>query len=256
MALAEVGPLERRYRKPPVAEALCEVVFAGSEWDQTVPGRMFERIRDRFPMKEEVGQFTVEIRGPHPGPSAEFRPDEPRLRFARGDRSQIVQIGRDLVVVNQLPPYAGFERWRPLVPEMVGIYRELARPTRIERIGVRYINRVVIPAVRFNMETYFRIYPMLPVELGDEHGRFLLRMEVPAKIGGHEFLVTISSAPPPVPEGATAILLDLYDVTRFRDGEIFDSVTTRLAEAHDNVVAAFENAITDSARALFEEEVA
>ena len=34
---------ERKYRKPPVVEALCEIYFADSTWDDTVPGVFYER---------------------------------------------------------------------------------------------------------------------------------------------------------------------------------------------------------------------
>ena len=32
---------ERRYQRPPIVEALCEVYFTGSQWDSTVPGLFY-----------------------------------------------------------------------------------------------------------------------------------------------------------------------------------------------------------------------
>ncbi len=43
--------LERSYREPPVVEALCEIYFADSTWDDTVPGTFYEEIKDEFPVK-------------------------------------------------------------------------------------------------------------------------------------------------------------------------------------------------------------
>ncbi len=41
--------LDRRYRKSPVIEALCEIYFSGSAWDETVPGAFYERWKNEFP---------------------------------------------------------------------------------------------------------------------------------------------------------------------------------------------------------------
>ncbi|RMH08650.1 MAG: hypothetical protein D6704_02710 [Nitrospirae bacterium] len=44
---------ERRYRKPPVIEALCEIYFAGSSWDETIPGAFYQQIKDDYPKKQQ-----------------------------------------------------------------------------------------------------------------------------------------------------------------------------------------------------------
>jgi uncharacterized protein (TIGR04255 family) len=42
----------RKYRNPPIEEALCEFRFAPSQdWDPTVPGRFHEKIREIYPAK-------------------------------------------------------------------------------------------------------------------------------------------------------------------------------------------------------------
>jgi len=53
----------RKYRKPPVVEALCEIYFAGSNWDETVPGRFYDRVKDNFPVKRqrEIGQVPTSV---------------------------------------------------------------------------------------------------------------------------------------------------------------------------------------------------
>ncbi len=203
-----MGVASRRYRDPPVVEALSEIYFAGSVWDMTVPGQFYERVRKGFPKKEQVDAMGLELQlGPQQA-EARMTPGQPRVRFSREDGSRMVQLARDLLVVNQLRPYSHFEQWRPLVLEMLSLYRELARPSGIERLGLRYINNVVIPHERFRMEKYFRIYPEVP---GDEHGSFLMRLQLPALHAGHNLIVTFGTALPER-EGSLAELLDLYDI--------------------------------------------
>src|SRR5205823_6344596 len=104
---------------------------------------------------------------------------ERRMQFAPEDRSLIVQLERNLLVVNQLQPYPRYEVWRPVVIEMLALYRELAQPRGIKRMGVRYLNQVSIPATERSLSAYFQIYPTLPPELSP-HRNFLLRVEVPS----------------------------------------------------------------------------
>jgi uncharacterized protein (TIGR04255 family) len=244
--------LKRRYANPPVVEALCEVYFAATSWEPTVPGRFFERVRGRFPQLAQQGDVAVEIMA-GPGPvSARMTPTEPRSRFSSADGSRMVQIGRDLLVVNQLRPYPRFEEWQPVVLEMAGLYREIALAPAIERIGVRYINRVNLQAERFRMERYFQVYPHVPEGLGASHGAFMMRLEIPPLHPEHSLLVTFGSAPPGK-EGDLGLVLDLYDRVVPRREDSFADLARCLDEAHANIERAFEGMITDASRKLFEE---
>jgi uncharacterized protein (TIGR04255 family) len=242
----------RHYRNPPVVEALAELYFAGGEWDLTVPGSFYERIKGRFPQKGQMDQLAVELEMGREGARTRTMPGAPRSRFRSEDGSRMVQLGPDVLVVNQLRPYPHFEAWSPVLLEMLALYRELVRPTTIARLGVRYINRIVIPKPRVKMEEYFRIYAEVPPELGAAHGDFLLRLELPPQYAGHQLLLTFATAPPEGP-GQIAYLLDLYDIVAMETPEAFDTVEGRLVEAHDSIEWVFENAITDATRELFGE---
>ena len=240
-----------RYRNPPVVEALCEIFFVGSVWDATIPGLFYDRIQRQFPKKTQVGQVGFELKlGPEEIGTRVVQ-GQPLSQFSRDDGSRMIQIARDLVVVNQLRPYPHFDDWKPSVIEMLSVYRELARPRWIERIGLRYINRVVIPHVRFEMETYFRVYPFIPTELATMHGPFLMRLELPPQHAEHRLILTFGNAPAEKP-GTLALLLDLYDIATLGEGKEED-IEPALNDAHGNVEHAFENTITDAARELFEE---
>ncbi len=72
------------------------------------------------------------------------------LRLTSEDGRQIVQFTRDGVAFSRLTPY---ERWDAFAAEGQRVWRvflELAQPTEIQRLGVRFINRVLpieLPAV-------------------------------------------------------------------------------------------------------------
>ena len=55
--------MSRVYRYSPLVEALCEFQFAEGEWDWTVPGLMYQEIKETFPKN-----------GRHKWSSSKFRP--------------------------------------------------------------------------------------------------------------------------------------------------------------------------------------
>ncbi len=246
---------ERRYLKPPVIEALCEIYFAGSSWDDTVPGAFYERVKCDFPQKRQrtiqEAQITL---GPEQA-AAGVRQLPPWMQFVSDEKHRMIQLAQDLLVVSQLAPYPHFEEWEPDVYRALCIYRELAQPKNVVRLGLRYINRVLIPGKQIRMEDYFTIYPNLPERLGDMHGSFLVRVEVPKSGQDHTVLITFGTAPPPPPQDAgQAFMLDLYDILMTNTPVDEEVIKREIRRAHDNIVVAFEDSVTETLRALFEPE--
>jgi uncharacterized protein (TIGR04255 family) len=243
----------RRYERPPVVEALCEIVFEGSEWDSTIPGLFYERIRERFPEKADVPSAGLELGIAEQQATARVHVG-PRVRFMTAERSLVVQLERDLLVVNQLQPYPRFDVWRPVVLEMLQLYRELVRPKMVRRMGVRYLNQMAAPTTAGGLPDYLRVYPAAPAELLPEQ-EFLLRLGIRPEHPAHEVTLTLNGTGPG-PAGVWAVLLDIYDnvdTAAAAQSNGAGLVEKYLDEAHANIVSVFEGAITDAARTLFKE---
>jgi uncharacterized protein (TIGR04255 family) len=240
--------LARKYRNPPVVEALCEIFFRGSEWDDTVIGQFYDRIQQEFPQKQQVQVQEAEFHFTPTGEATAGFRSSPRIQFRSRGGERIVQLGRDLLVVNQLAPYPRFEDWEPIIYSSLETYRQIAQPKGIARLGLRYINRIGVPGLPLALEELFTIYPRLPSGLGKDHGPFLVRMEVP-RPSGHTVLLTFSTAP----DGQTgsSYLLDLYDILRYDETGGFEDIPQQVKAAHANLEAAFETSITEKLRALF-----
>lgn len=177
------------------------------------------------------------------------------MQFVSDEKHRMIQLAENLLVVNQLQPYPHFEEWESEVQGALQIYTELTRPTKIARLGVRYINRVVIPAPGVRMEDCFTIYPNLPSGLGDRHGSFLVRVEVPLFEQDRTVLITFGTAPPEDPKREEqAFMLDLYDILQLDKPLDEVDLEREIERGHDNIVVAFEDSITDRLRDLFEPE--
>lgn len=243
----------RKYKNPPVVEALCEIFFSGSKWDSTSPGLFFDKVKDMYPKKRELEQIGAEISISREIQGSKVMRGGQRIQFIKEDSSQLIQIEKDLLVVNQLKPYPRFEDWKPVIDNMLKLYGQLTDPQGIRRVGVRYINRIVIPATKFKMEDYFHLYPEVPQTLESMHGRFMMRLEIPPKHKEHLLVITFGTAPADSLETSTE-MLDLYDIFASTQLLSIGDVDKYIVEAHENIETAFENSITDKTRGLFEEE--
>ena len=247
--------LERSYRKPPVVEALCEIHFADSTWDDTIPGAFYEKVKNEFPKKQQREIQEAQIALGRGTASAGVQRLPPWMQFVSEKGNLMIQVAENLLVVNQLRPYPHFAEWEPVVYQSLTVYSEVALPQRVAQIGLRYINWVEIPGTQIALEDYFTIYPQLPKSMGNAHGPFLVRVEVPQGEQGHIVLITFGTHIPPKPiKEKQVFMLDLYDIAKLdiRPDEI--ELKKQIQQAHDNVVMAFEDSITDRLRALFEME--
>jgi uncharacterized protein (TIGR04255 family) len=243
----------RRYRNPPVVEALCEISFTKSQWDDTIPGAFYERVKKDFPQKQQRKVQEAEITMGLGQAPVGLRAIPTWMQFVSEQKHRVLQLAPDLLVVNQLAPYPHFEEWAPDIYRAFKLYIELAKPELVQRVGVRYINRVVIPEHRLQMEKYFTIYPSLPKTIGDTHGSFLVRVEVPQEQDGHVILITFATAPPDGGTPGQAFVLDFYDLVHVNKPIDAEQLRQEVERAHKNIVRAFENSITDRLRHLFEE---
>ncbi len=137
-----------------------------------------------------------------------------------------------------------------MVHTSLDVYREIAEPAGIDRLGVRYLNRINIPGQTIRLKDYFRVYPERPEELQAAPGPFLLSLPIRPVYSGHQLTLNLGLGPPERPDVA-GILLDIYDVLPLGGKDVFGEVQRWLDESHANIVYTFENAITDMSRGLF-----
>ncbi len=248
--------LDRSYRNPPVVEALCEIFFDESTWDDSIPDVFYEKVKDRFPNRQVKERREVRVTVEEDVASTGISKQPPVIQFLTEQKDQIIQVAENLLVVNQLSPYRHFEEWEGYVYEGLSLYNELASPKKITSIGVRYINLLEIPGPRFPMEDYFTIFPNLPESLGNAHGSFSIKVDIPLPEQRHlaQISFATTTVEEPVPR-TQAFMLDLHDRASLElDPNGVDSIREAVRVAHDFVVKAFEDSITDKLRELIERE--
>ena len=140
----------RKYRNPPIEEAVCDIQFAPTtEWDPTIPGRLYEQLKDTYnerPRPQQVvelparGTFTEgkPLASPPPGLFQQ------RVQLLAENGTRIVGVSADRLSVHMLRPYSDWEEFSARIMRALNAYREVASPEAGSRIGLRYINRITI----------------------------------------------------------------------------------------------------------------
>ena len=85
------------------------------------------------------------------------------MQFLQEDEGAMVQVGPNLVAVNHLKPYSNWETFKQMIARSLEAYKKVADPQAINRIGLRYINRIEIPDQRkVEIEDYVLAVPQVP----------------------------------------------------------------------------------------------
>jgi uncharacterized protein (TIGR04255 family) len=239
--------MPKKYKKPPILEAVCEFRFAASsKWDLAIPGLIYEQVKADFPQREQTQEVKVEARGAPPQISLMGR-----VAFKRQDGKQFIQVAPRMLSINQLAPYEDWESLIPTITRAFSAYRDVAKPDGLARIGVRYINAFDIPEEIVEIANFFEFSPRIPGALEGSFDAFICGIRFERSNGRDALKVELTSAPSPKKD-SSRILLDLdYAVDR-PDAVKLDEALGWVREAHDAVENAFEACMKDKVRALLE----
>ncbi|RLA98417.1 MAG: TIGR04255 family protein [Deltaproteobacteria bacterium] len=243
----------RKYRNPPIVEAVCEFrLTPDTPWDLTIPGLFFEKVKSTFTQREQRVIQEVELSQEPQGLQQQIRTTERILLFTQ-DKKMLVQLGPRLLVVNALKPYPTWQRFKPLIETAWEGLKSVLEVRGLQRIGLRYINRIELPVpVEFvGISEYFAFYPFVGPQLPRNMVSFIIGGEFPYKEGRDRCRVQLTPAPDSGDKSAFMLDID-YFLARSREIEVGKALDW-VEEAHSQVEAVFEGCITDVLRKMFEE---
>lgn len=240
--------IERRiYENPPIAEAVCEIRYSSEDWDPTIPGRMQERLGERYngkPQEQRLIQTDLRQVDAPDGPGVEFQGlQQTRIQLRDISERRVLSIADNALSVSDLEPYSGWEEFFARIEEAIRTFGELVQSLSISRIGVRYINRISVSEDPVDLHEYFQVSPQLPEGLDVAMQAFLSRSESRYD-DGPGLTVTFASS-----EGAFILDLDVWNEVEAISN--LEDVLEIVCDLRNRERVAFENSITDKARELF-----
>lgn len=165
------------YNRAPITEALIDIRVEA-------PQLRFEDLQAlrphlaEYPKEESrnIGAVTIQL-GPGVASATEQKPWS--LVFRNKTDNQVAQFAVNGFTFSRLEPYQDWEHLRNEARRLWDIYRQFAKPQRIVRIAVRYINVLKFPGERVEPEQFLKIYPEVPKGLPPElqdYGPFSMRL--------------------------------------------------------------------------------
>lgn len=244
----------RRYKNPPVVEAVGEFRFEPNEpWDLTIPGLVYQKLGEKeFPKKRlvQTPAFSIDAKQ---GRVQQELVTTTRMQFLREDEKAFIQLDQDLLSAHHLKPYPSWPEFVPLILRGFDAYYAIAQPRGVRRIGLRYINRIEIQGDSVRLEDFFQFYPFLGPNLPQMHGSFLVGVDIPYE-GGRDILRLQFSTAVVDTSDRWAGILDL-DYFLTDPGQVAPAEAVHwLQTAHKWVEEVFEACITDRLRNNFDGE--
>lgn len=240
---------KNHYRNCPIVEVVCEFRFPSlPDWDVTIPGVLYEKLKSQFPIKEFGQHFAIGLTNRGPDEIKNIQISSP-VRFIRQDRTALIQVAPGLLAINQLPPYPRWETFKPFVQDIFGEFAKLHNVNGLKQMGLRYINRIDIPGDRIDLHDYFKYYPEIDKSLPQDFTDYRLRAVFPMEQKGNRLILTLASAKP-VTEGCQSAILDIDYIVSSNDDLKGEQAFVSLETAHNAIENVFENCLTQKSKEL------
>jgi uncharacterized protein (TIGR04255 family) len=135
------------------------------------------------------------------------------LRYRSSDQKNIAQFNRDGFIFRRLPPYEDWDKFRGEALRLWQIHRSIANTTQIQRIGLRYVNRIKLAPDNMKVSEYISGGPLPPKGLGGTFHNFIHRDTWACD----PYAVNVARAFQALPQQPMALILDIdvFSTTAF-----------------------------------------
>lgn len=165
----------------------------------------------------------------------------PKFRFSNTENNRLIQIAPALCVFNVLRPYLGWSNMQSMIRSNWPIVCDVIEPTSVDRIGLRYINKIPTPQ-GYIVADWLQATKHIPA--GFIHSLYPMSARIEAKpTKDCQISVTVAHIEPSAnePQGI------LYDIDCIRLGRLstrIDEIELIIKDLHNRVWDEFKSALT------------
>lgn len=242
------------YPNPTIAEALCEVHFElqeGAEWKASLPGEFFKRIQDEYPEMEPIQEMGVQFEAKPSGLAQRILPARSRFRYKHKDKPILIQLAEKIITLNVLPRYPG---WEVMVDRIADTWlqtSELLAPGRVNRIGLRYINRVPRESRDQRASEWFKTTDYIAPAVLRSGAGLLSRVE--ARLDPeNRAIVTLGDQGASPSDTSGAFILDIDRIVEKDLPVAVEGITAEATRLHEHVWNIFASAKTEKLERLLQ----
>jgi uncharacterized protein (TIGR04255 family) len=238
-----------QYKRAPIVEAVIEIRFE-QPLSRDEVDKLLTRFKPDYAFSDPYASIGVAV--DVAGRRADFQEHSSGYRLASADRADVLLVTMAHMSCSRLAPYLGWDTLRARAHGHWATWKRTIGYRKIQRIGVRYINRIDIPAAAeqtVRIPTYLRVYP----EIGGMKILAGYAMQLSGPLGEDSCGLVIHSSLLPSPlVDHLSIILDV-DISREsdvpqKDDEIW-ALIDRIRVQKNHI---FEASVTERARELFD----
>lgn len=218
----------------PIVEAVIEIrTRVESPWEESA---LRDQLKARLPgypkvFSQNEFRHELKVKGGQP-PEQLFHDLGWRgLRLQSADGRYIAQFNRDGFVFSRLHPYESWDQFKGEAIRLWKVYGEFAKSQEVQRLGVRFINRIALPVGEVRLEDYLRVPPQPPGELDLQIMSYFHQDSL--SVNGHPYAISIVKTVQP-PQGSESdgggLILDIDVFTTKPFDQRADAIDKRLAE--------------------------
>jgi len=242
------------YKHPPITEAVIGINFL-SPIKQAEIDSVNKKYLTHYPNHQAVANFDIAV-GLTPDQAGKattnFNKKDDGHRLATLDMTELLVLWPTSFTVSQLAPYQGWDHFFERFVRDWSLWKRVVGFQTINRVGVRYINRVDIPAKEsiIEHESFLNVYPKIP-DILNPLDAYAVQARVYLEDIGCQLMINSANVPSPILDHASFVVdLDISkEVTPPQsDKDIYDLLNKM--RDHKNII--FEACISDHARKLFQ----
>ena len=255
--------MSRQYSNPPLREAVCEFRYrADGHWDLASPGLIYSVLSNEFPRRlaeRSPAALAAPVFGspdlvPHEV-QVEFRvgPQEPLKFWRESDEYGHIAVAPYSLSVHHFKPYPSWEGFSGIIDRSAKAYQEVLKPTKVQRIGLRYINDIDLDQTPASLEEFFDFYPFVGSNLPQNLSTFQCLVQCAFEDARDSLILRMTTVPKSKEQNAQ-VVLDLDYFLAQPDHFELTETAKWLEQAHSNLESVFEGCLKEPARKLFYEK--
>lgn len=241
------------YNNAPIVEAVIDLrVIPQSGISAVEIAAGLTEIRAAFPDRQEIPadarlQFNF---GSHLPPSVGVSPALRGFRYVSVDKRRIFQAHVDGFTFSLMSPYDTWAAFKKEAQHLWETYFAVCRPSLIERVAVRYVNRFDLPGPLVVLKDYFNTYPQEPIQLPyHDFSNYACHLQVPQPDIQGMLILNQAAAAPVKPETVAVILdIDLFREAPAWNADDGETIWRYMEVLHRRKNEVFEACITENAR--------
>lgn len=239
------------YPKAPITEGVIHLRVAGTA-SEDEQNKVVRRLTKLYPHSNPLQEFSLRIDTTGGEVAVDQKPQGFRLNS--DDQADVVLVFPDGIAAARLAPYQGWESLRGRAKGAHEEWRQSTAHRPVNRIGIRYLNRIDIPLnglSQVDLATYLAFRPQIPGIGNGPMAGYMVQATMPTDTSPWSASIasTIVTPPPLLNHVSLMLDIDIFCTEQIPGNEA--ELWRMIDGARPIKNCVFERCVTDESRKLF-----